>query len=97
MADGFDLVGKSLTVLKGVVAGLSVASVTSFALEVIRTGNEIDKLAKLSNSSVSQFQYYSKGALTAGISIEKFADQMKDMQDRIGDFQQTGGGPLADF
>ena len=22
---------------------------------------------------------------------------MKDMQDRIGDFQQTGGGPLADF
>lgn len=97
MADGFDLVGKSLTVLKGVIAGLSVASVTSFALEVIRTGNEIDKLAKLSNSSVSQFQYYSKGALTAGISIEKFADQMKDMQDRIGDFQQTGGGPLADF
>ncbi|OFD30985.1 replication protein [Acinetobacter baumannii] len=97
MADGFDLVGKSLTVLKGVVAGLSVASVTSYALEVIRTGNEIDKLAKLSNSSVSQFQYYSKGALTAGISIEKFADQMKDMQDRIGDFQQTGGGPLADF
>ncbi|WP_111848734.1 transglycosylase SLT domain-containing protein [Acinetobacter baumannii] len=97
MADGFDLVGKSLTVLKGVVAGLSVASVTSYALEVIRTGNEIDKLAKLSNSSLSQFQYYSKGALTAGISIEKFADQMKDMQDRIGDFQQTGGGPLADF
>ncbi|HGW3557458.1 TPA: transglycosylase SLT domain-containing protein [Acinetobacter baumannii] len=97
MADGFDLVGKSLTVLKGVVAGLSVASVTSFALEVIRTGNEIDKLAKLSNSSVSQFQYFSKGAATAGISAEKFADQMKDMQDRIGDFQQTGGGPLADF
>jgi len=97
MADGFDLVGKSLTVLKGVVAGLSVASVTSFALEVIRTGNEVNNLAKLSNSSVSQFQYYAKGALTAGISIEKFADQMKDMQDRIGDFQQTGGGPLADF
>ena len=23
--------------------------------------------------------------------------KMKDMQDRIGDFQQTGGGPLADF
>ncbi|NUF83997.1 transglycosylase SLT domain-containing protein [Acinetobacter seifertii] len=97
MADGFDLVGKSLTVLKGVVAGISVASVTSFALEVIRSGNEIDRLAKLANSSVSQFQYYSKGAQTAGISIEKFADQMKDMQDRIGDFQQTGGGPLADF
>ncbi|WP_151838108.1 MULTISPECIES: transglycosylase SLT domain-containing protein [unclassified Acinetobacter] len=97
MADGFDLVGKSISVLKGVVAGLSVAGVTAYAMEVIRAGNEVDKLAKLSNSSVSQFQYYSQGVLTAGISIEKFADQMKDMQDRIGDFQQTGGGPLADF
>ncbi|MFH4237916.1 replication protein, partial [Acinetobacter baumannii] len=42
-------------------------------------------------------QYYAKGAETAGISMESFADKMKDMQDRIGDFQQTGGGPLADF
>ena len=97
MSDGFDLVGKSLNVLKGAVAGLSVAGVTAYALEVVRLGNEVDRLAKLSNSSVSQFQYYGKGAETVGIQIEKFADQMKDMQDRIGDFQQTGGGPLADF
>lgn len=40
-----------------------------------------------------EFQYYAKGAETAGISMESFADKMKDMQDRIGDFQQTGGGP----
>ncbi|WP_336982775.1 transglycosylase SLT domain-containing protein [Acinetobacter modestus] len=97
MSDGFDLVGKSLNVLKGAVAGLSVAGVTAYALEVVRLGNEVDRLAKLSNSSVSQFQYYGKGAETVGIQIDKFADQMKDMQDRIGDFQQTGGGPLADF
>ncbi len=97
MSEGFDLVGKSLTVLKGAVAGLSVAGVTAFAMEVIRTGNEVDKLAKLSNSSVSQFQYYGKGAETVGIQLDKFADQMVNMQDRIGDFQQTGGGPLADF
>ncbi|MGK6755224.1 hypothetical protein ACKUV4_015340 [Acinetobacter baumannii] len=43
-----------------------------------------------------EFQYYQR-AETAGISLESFADKMKDMQDRIGDFQQTGGGPLADF
>ena len=97
MSDGFDLVGKSINILKGTVAGLSVAGVTAYALEVVRLGNEVDRLAKLSNSSVSQFQYYGKGAETVGIQIEKFADQMKDMQDRIGDFQQTGGGPLADF
>ncbi|MEF0226741.1 transglycosylase SLT domain-containing protein, partial [Acinetobacter baumannii] len=51
----------------------------------------------LANASVREFQYYAKGAETAGISLESFADKMKDMQDRIGDFQQTGGGPLADF
>ncbi|MFI8038244.1 replication protein, partial [Acinetobacter baumannii] len=53
--------------------------------------------SKLANASVREFQYYAKGAETAGISLESFADKMKDMQDRIGDFQQTGGGPLADF
>lgn len=78
-------------------AGLSVAAITEFTSKVIEQGNEIQKLAKLSNASTAQFQYYAAGAKTAGISLDQFADKMKDMQDRIGDFQQTGGGPMADF
>jgi len=32
-----------------------------------------------------------------GIEQEKLADIYKDMRDRIGDFIQTGGGPMVDF
>lgn len=78
-------------------AGISVAGITVFASQTIEAGNEIKKFSQLANTSMRDFQYYSKGAATAGINIESFADKMKDMQDRIGDFQQTGGGPLADF
>ena len=78
-------------------AGISVAGITAFASQAIEAGNEIKKFSQLANTSMRDFQYYSKGAATAGINIESFADKMKDMQDRIGDFQQTGGGPLADF
>ncbi|MCH7379321.1 hypothetical protein [Acinetobacter higginsii] len=97
MSESFDIVGSSVAALSGLIAGISVASITALAVEAINTGNEIKKLADLSNASTQQFQYYAVGAKTAGIELEQFADQMKDMQDRIGDFQQTGGGPLADF
>lgn len=78
-------------------AGISIAGIAAFATQTIDAGNEIKKFSQLANTSMRDFQYYSKGAATAGINIESFADKMKDMQDRIGDFQQTGGGPLADF
>lgn len=97
MAESFNLVGSSVAALSGLIAGISVASITALASEAINTGNEIKKLADLSNASTQQFQYYAVGAKTAGIELEQFADQMKDMQDRIGEFQQTGGGPLVDF
>ncbi|WP_370211561.1 hypothetical protein [Roseovarius sp.] len=32
-----------------------------------------------------------------GIEQEKLADILKDTQDRVGDFNATGGGPMADF
>lgn len=97
IASNFDIATFAVKVLHTAVAGLSVAGMAAFASQTIDTGNEIKKFAQLSNTSIRDFQYYAKGAETAGISMESFADKMKDMQDRIGDFQQSGGGPLADF
>ncbi|ENU80006.1 hypothetical protein F975_01758 [Acinetobacter sp. ANC 3789] len=97
IAESFDIASLAVKGFVAVTGGLSVAGIVAYSEKVINAGNEIERFAKLSNASTGQFQYYAKGAETAGISIEKFADQMKDMQDRIGDFQQTGGGPLADF
>ncbi len=97
IADGFKIAGLAAQAFGAAIAGISIGGLAAFANQTINTGNEIKKFAQLSNSSIQQFQYYAKGAETAGISMESFADKMKDMQDRIGDFQQTGGGPLADF
>lgn len=97
IANSLNIAAIAVSALGGAVSGLSVAQLVNFSDQVIQTGNDIQKFSKLANASVREFQYYAKGAETAGISLESFADKMKDMQDRIGDFQQTGGGPLADF
>ncbi|WP_447293842.1 transglycosylase SLT domain-containing protein [Acinetobacter baumannii] len=97
IANSLNIAAIAVSALSGAIAGLSVAQLVTFSDQVIQTGNDIQKFSKLANASVREFQYYAKGAETAGISLESFADKMKDMQDRIGDFQQTGGGPLADF
>lgn len=97
IAEGFSLAGAAATAFGALLAGASVAGVYEYITGIMKAADELEAFAKLANSSVSQFQYYSKGASVAGISMEQFADQMKDMQDRIGDFQQSGGGPLVDF
>ncbi|KJV38183.1 hypothetical protein [Acinetobacter brisouii] len=97
ISSSFDAASLAVKALGAVAAGLSVASVMAYAEKFVDAGNDIQKFSKLSNASIQQFQYYAVGANTAGISMESFADKMKDMQDRIGEFQRTGGGPLSDF
>lgn len=58
---------------------------------------EIQNLSRLSNASTRDFQRNAAAAKAYGIEADKLADIYKDLQDRIGDFLQTGGGPLADF
>lgn len=97
IASSLNVAAIAVSALGGAIAGLSIANLVSYSEKVIQTGSDIQRFSKLANASVKDFQYFSKGAESAGISMESFADKMKDMQDRIGDFQQTGGGPLADF
>ncbi len=97
IAENFNVSTLAANALGAAFSGVTVGGLAVFTNQVISTGNEIKKLSQLSNASTFDFQFYAKGAETAGISMDSFAQQMKDMQDRIGDFQQTGGGPLADF
>lgn len=60
-------------------------------------GRQIDQLSKLSATSASTFQKQAYAAQQFGISNEKLGDIFKDVQDKIGDFMQTGAGPMADF
>ena len=95
--EGFTTAGLAAKAFGAILAGVSVGAVAEYVNGLMQAGNELVAFSRLANASVEQFQYYAKGAAYAGIEMEQFADQMKDVQDRIGDFQQSGGGPLADF
>lgn len=81
------------------IAGIAAAGGTAIAWtkDVVRLGQEIDRAAKLANSSAQEFQRWAAGADVAGISQEKLADQLKDFVEKVGEFQQTGGGGMKDF
>ena len=75
----------------------AVTSITSFIEKIRETVGELTRLAAVSNTSVERFQALAVAARTVGIEQDKLADIFKDMNDRVGDFLQTGGGPMADF
>ena len=77
-------------------AALAVA-VVSMSRSTVAAANEINQLSQVANASPEVFQRWSVASATVGIEQEKLADILKDVNDRVGDFLQTGGGPMADF
>lgn len=88
-----DEVAKKLTVGFTVAGG----AITAMVYKTTQAGEEIQRFARLTNTTTESFQMMAVGASTVGIQTEKLADIFKDVQDKVGDFVQTGGGPLADF
>ncbi len=54
--------------------------------------SELVRLADLSNTSVPEFQKISSAFKTLNIDMDKAADILKDVNDKVGDFVLTGGG-----
>lgn len=93
-------VRKNVTAVSKAFAGLAAGAVTGLAALTVNTANsarEIKNLSNLASTSTQAFQKMTFGASRYGIEQEKVADILKDTQDKVGDFLQTGGGPLADF
>lgn len=86
-----------LTLVPALGAAFSVAGMGQMLKGVSDTANEIDRLARLADASPREFQRYAAAAKTVGVDMEKFSDITKDVQDKLGDFMQTGGGELKDF
>jgi hypothetical protein len=80
-------------------AGVAVAgaALTAMVLNTTKAAEEINRFAQLSGATTESFQMMAAGASTVGIQTDKLADIFKDVQDKVGDFMQTGGGALADF
>ena len=86
-------VGTAFAGAATVVGGAAAA----MAYSAINNAEELEKLAKVASVSNREFQRFAAGARTVGIEQDKVSDILKDVNDRVGDFLQTGAGPMADF
>ncbi|HDS1214870.1 TPA: hypothetical protein QEF70_001286 [Stenotrophomonas maltophilia] len=93
-------IGLAFAAVGTAVAGgatAAIAAVSDWTREVAQLSTEVDRLSRLSGADAITFQKWAAGAATVGIQQDKLADILKDTQDKVGDFLQTGGGPMADF
>lgn len=101
----FDEVNGSLTKLSGMavkagaaLAGaLSIGVLANWVKESALATAQMARMAELSGTTAEEFQRWAYASRTVGIEQDKLGDIFKDVQDKIGDFLQTGGGPMADF
>ncbi|UVL65035.1 phage tail tape measure C-terminal domain-containing protein [Pseudomonas sp. B21-031] len=80
-------------------AGLAtgITAITAMTISAINSASEITNLAAVANVSTTDFQKLAVGAKTVGIEQDKLSDILKDVNDKVGDFLNTGGGGMADF
>lgn len=75
----------------------AASSVASYVDSVRESAKELTFLAQQANTSERVLQRMAAATATVGIDQEKLSDILKDVNDRVGDFLQTGAGPMADF
>ncbi|HGY9636204.1 phage tail tape measure C-terminal domain-containing protein [Pseudomonas plecoglossicida] len=85
----------------GTAIGASVAAgvtaLAAFTVSTVNAATEISRLSAVAGSNTDEFQRYAAGAKAVGIESDKFADILKDVNDKVGDFLLNGGGELQDF
>ena len=80
--------------LAALFAGIGAAAVIKDTADYAK---EIERLSQVSGVGVERFQELAYAADRVGVSQEKLGDIFKDVNDKVGDFVQTGGGGMADF
>lgn len=84
-------------VAKKVAPILAAAFGVRAAQNATALATEIKNLSTLAGVSTTELQKMAAASRTVGIDQQKMADILKDVNDRVGDFLATGGGPMADF
>lgn len=73
------------------------AGVLAMANEYANAARELQTFASISNTTTQEFQKMAVGAEAMGISSEKLADQLKDFNEKLGEFITIGSGGAVDF
>ena len=96
----FDAMKKSVLTYGAIaVSGAAAvgAGVLAMANEYANAARELQTFASISNTTTQEFQKMAVGAETMGISSEKLADQLKDFNEKLGEFITIGSGGAVDF
>lgn len=106
----FDRAGASARSMQGVISSVvstfggfnlaaagSVAGLVALTQSTISHAQEIKNLSSVANTSVEDFQRMAFGAKSVGVEQDKLGDILKDVNDRVGEFIQRGGGEMSDF
>ena len=81
----------------GAAAGVVALAIGKSLGAATGVAKELKIMSELTGASTDRLQQVTPALRTAGISLEKYADIIKDVNDKTNDFLQTGGGPMADF
>ncbi|PNG87551.1 phage tail tape measure protein [Pseudomonas putida] len=81
----------------GAAVAAGVTALAAFTVSTVNAASEISRLSAVAGSNTDEFQRYAAGAKAVGIESDKFADILKDVNDKVGDFLLNGGGELQDF
>ncbi|MBD8790966.1 tail tape measure protein [Pseudomonas syringae] len=84
---------------KGIAASVAAvpAILAGVVTSTVSTAKEVSNLAALAGLNTTEFQKYAAGAKSVGVEQDKLSDILKDTNDKLGDFFNTGGGALKDF
>lgn len=80
-----------------IASAAAVAGLGAMVVQTVNSAREIQNLSRIANATPQDFQRMTYAASRFGIEQGKVSDVLKDVNDRIGDFVQTGGGPMLDF
>lgn len=74
-----------------------VAAIPDLVSAVGKASKELEIQARLANANTTEFQEWAFASKKVNVEQDKLSDIMKDVNDKFGDFMQTGGGEMADF
>lgn len=78
-------------------AAAAGAGVVAYSNMAAQSARELKNQAQVANATVEELQRMAYASTTVGVQQEKLSDILKDVNDRVGDFMNTGGGEMADF
>lgn len=78
-------------------AAEAVAAIPDLVSAVGKASKELEIQSRLANANTTEFQEWAFAAKKVNVEQDKLSDIMKDVNDKFGDFMQTGGGEMADF